>query len=333
MSRECFSNGTGDCRTVGNSEHRTDTTDMYNYSIIIPHKNIPDLLERCLASIPVRDDVQVIVVDDSSDPKAVDFSRFPGQGRPNTEVIFHKSTVGGVGGAGYARNCGLEAARGRWVVFADADDFFHTEAISAAFDKYADAEGVDMVFFRHDSIDNKTMEPVAINTMRNRYIAAGNEEYIRYRIGVQWGRFIRRELIAEHSIRFDQVRYSNYVMFSVKTGYFADKIAVDPSVVYCNVRREGSLIHEGRGDWTAMEQRFDVDYRVAVFGASIGRIEVFQRVVADRWCELSRIDRRRARKLLPLLRQVCTPAQVRSVRFEEFVRRILGPRKSTKRQK
>ena len=32
-----------------------------NYSIIIPHKDIPDLLQRCLDSIPVRDDVEVIV--------------------------------------------------------------------------------------------------------------------------------------------------------------------------------------------------------------------------------------------------------------------------------
>ncbi|MCI6862195.1 MAG: glycosyltransferase family 2 protein, partial [Prevotella sp.] len=28
-----------------------------NYSIIIPHKNIPQLLQRCLDSIPIRDDV------------------------------------------------------------------------------------------------------------------------------------------------------------------------------------------------------------------------------------------------------------------------------------
>lgn len=37
-----------------------------NYSIIIPHYNIPCLLDICLESIPKRDDVQVIVVDDCS---------------------------------------------------------------------------------------------------------------------------------------------------------------------------------------------------------------------------------------------------------------------------
>ena len=36
------------------------------FSIIIPHYDIPDLLMRCLKSIPVSEDIQVIVVDDNS---------------------------------------------------------------------------------------------------------------------------------------------------------------------------------------------------------------------------------------------------------------------------
>jgi hypothetical protein len=30
------------------------------YTVIIPHKNIPDLLQRCLDSIPRREDIQII---------------------------------------------------------------------------------------------------------------------------------------------------------------------------------------------------------------------------------------------------------------------------------
>ena len=40
---------------------------MLYYSIVIPHKNAQDLLKYCLDSIPIRDDIQVIVVDDNSD--------------------------------------------------------------------------------------------------------------------------------------------------------------------------------------------------------------------------------------------------------------------------
>jgi glycosyltransferase involved in cell wall biosynthesis len=48
------------------------------FSIIIPHKNTPELLQRCLASIPKREDIQIIVIDDNSDNTKVDFEYFPG---------------------------------------------------------------------------------------------------------------------------------------------------------------------------------------------------------------------------------------------------------------
>ncbi|MFS2760521.1 glycosyltransferase, partial [Phocaeicola vulgatus] len=38
----------------------------YHYSIIIPHKNTPRLLERCLCSIPTWDEIQIIIIDDNS---------------------------------------------------------------------------------------------------------------------------------------------------------------------------------------------------------------------------------------------------------------------------
>lgn len=36
------------------------------FSIIIPQYNNPDLLIRCLKSIPVSEDIQVIVLDDNN---------------------------------------------------------------------------------------------------------------------------------------------------------------------------------------------------------------------------------------------------------------------------
>ena len=44
----------------------------YHYSIIIPHKNTPRLLERCLCSIPTWDEIQIIIIDDNSNSESVD---------------------------------------------------------------------------------------------------------------------------------------------------------------------------------------------------------------------------------------------------------------------
>ena len=95
------------------------------FSVIIPHRNIPLLLRRCLASIPKRPDVQVIVVDDGSDPGIVDFQKFPWPKGLCVELLLAKERKG----AGYARNLGIKRARGKWLIFADADDYFTAEEL------------------------------------------------------------------------------------------------------------------------------------------------------------------------------------------------------------
>ena len=56
-------------------------------SIIIPHKDIPDLLMRCLRSIPVSEDILVIVVDDNSADADTYLDRYPELSRPLFKVI------------------------------------------------------------------------------------------------------------------------------------------------------------------------------------------------------------------------------------------------------
>lgn len=92
---------------------------MINYSIIIPHHNIPDLLGRCLRSIPEREDVQVIVVDDNSPGNENYLRDIPELSRKNVEFYITKDGLG----AGHARNVGLSHAIGKWLVFSDSDDF------------------------------------------------------------------------------------------------------------------------------------------------------------------------------------------------------------------
>ena len=58
-----------------------------SFSIIIPHKGIPDLLMRCLRSIPVSEDIQVIVVDDNSADADTYLDRYLELSRPLFKVI------------------------------------------------------------------------------------------------------------------------------------------------------------------------------------------------------------------------------------------------------
>src|SRR5690606_31308962 len=119
-----------------------------NYSIIIPHKNIPDLLSRCLASIPDKEEFQVIIVDDNSDSNKVDFKNFPGLNRSNTEIYFTKRGKG----AGYARNIGLRHAKGKWLIFADSDDFFNP-CFETVINQHVDSKA-DVIYFSATSVNS-----------------------------------------------------------------------------------------------------------------------------------------------------------------------------------
>jgi len=213
------------------------------FSIIIPHKNTPDLLRRCLDSIPRREDIEIIVADDGSDPSVVDFARFPGLGDKAVDLVF---TKGGRGGGG-ARNAGLERAAGKWLVFADADDFF----LPGAFEMmtaYAESEE-DILFFKCTSCDSDTLEPSDRDEYVNQFVDAwlrndtDAEGGLRFVTSAPWGKMIRRSLVTEHEVRFDETLTSNDVMFSLKTGCYARSVRAVDLRIYCVTQRRGSLTY------------------------------------------------------------------------------------------
>lgn len=214
---------------------------MIQYSVIVPNRNHPALLIRALASIPVREDLEVIVVDDASDPAQMDMAHYPGLERADCQVIF--TTEGK--GAGYARNVGLDHARGRWLLFLDADDFF-TEGILPLLDSHKDGTE-DIIFFGITSVYSDTLEPSPRHESRTAPIAryrdnpAKLEAYCRNLWPEPWGKMIRRSMVLDHGICFDQTACANDVMFSALIGRAARAIAYDPRVLYCVTSREGSL--------------------------------------------------------------------------------------------
>ena len=114
------------------------------FSVIIPHREIPDLLMRCLKSIPISEDIQVIVVDDNSPDANTYLERYSELSRQHLEFI--RTTKGG--GAGYARNIGLDHAKGKWLLFADADDFF-VEDMYDIISSNADSEA-DVIYYKKE---------------------------------------------------------------------------------------------------------------------------------------------------------------------------------------
>lgn len=208
-------------------------------SVIIPHYNIPDLLVRCLNSIPIREDIQVIVVDDCSDDYEQYIKKIPELSRPYLEL--YQTHIGG--SAGRARNVGIEHAKGRWITFVDADDLF-VESIDMLIDKYIDKEE-DVLYFPSISVMSDNLD---IMSKRHcfyyhfeQYFNGNNENFLRYEFDAPWGKFIKKSLIDRKSLRFDEVKWANDTYFSACVGVYAKSIFVPREVAYIVTEREGSL--------------------------------------------------------------------------------------------
>lgn len=205
----------------------------YTYTIIIPHKNTPKLLQRCLDSIPHRDDLEIIIVDDDSDPTIVNFEKFPGKERKDVTIIFDKASKG----AGHARNIGLKQAKGKWLLFADADDFFNY-CIRDILDEYK-ADFSDVIFFNVTSVNSNTYEFSRRGNTIKEYHRIYDQDaeaglfLFKYSCGNPIAKLISKDFISIHSIRFDETRIHNDTTFSYYVGYHAKKIKVDHRALYC----------------------------------------------------------------------------------------------------
>lgn len=212
---------------------------MINYSIVIPHFNRTLLLQRCIDSFPLRDDVEVIIVDDHSDPTKVDFEHFPGLDRKNTTCIFSDGKLGK--GPGYARNVGLQKAQGKWVIFVDSDDFL-LENISELMDSHVDATE-DVIYFKcskQNTNDGSIEGYEYINDAIEKALR-GDEEELLYATPCPVAKFINLDYLRKNSIKFEHVIGGDDILFSIELSKNTRNRKYENESYYCVVMAPDSL--------------------------------------------------------------------------------------------
>lgn len=212
------------------------------FSIIIPHRDCPDLLQRCLDSIPIREGFQIIVVDDNSNSSVVDFDRFPGSNRDDVKIVF--TTEGK--GAGFARNVGLEFATGEWVIFADADDYFSPQELVRLSELDIPKEvGVVLYQFKYYHKDGSFHiypEKVGFD------LSVCYDTNILCRDAVMpWAKMVRREYLDKYHIRFDEIKWGNDMIYSTKLSLSVDSFLIAPFLVYFHEWIANSLVNKEPG--------------------------------------------------------------------------------------
>lgn len=198
------------------------------YSVIIPYRDTYNLLIKAVDSIPDREDIQIIIVDNNVVPlesDAVPRKRY-------AHVLFLTSDP--KAGAGHARNVGIDSATGRFILFLDADDYFVSDAFDH-FDQYLEGES-DIVFFTARSVKlsdgSMSKRHLRLDSLVKEYFRTGNEDALRFQFENPCCKLFSAAFLRDNKIRFEEVFCSNDTMFSIMSGYKAKKIRVEDYPIY-----------------------------------------------------------------------------------------------------
>lgn len=171
-------------------------------SVIIPVYNGGGKITRCIDSIEDQDvprsDYEIITVNDGSTDNSLTTLQQLAERYPNITVIDKPN-----GGASSARNRGIDAARGEYIMFMDADDYVNTGKLGSLL-KEAESSP-DLIIYGMTLIScNRKSHPMPLAAKEYN----GRDILNVYRIetlllGSQCNKLFRRSVIEENGIRFD----------------------------------------------------------------------------------------------------------------------------------
>jgi CDP-glycerol glycerophosphotransferase len=211
-----------------------------NVSVVIPVHNAMPYLTECLDSVLGQslglDRMEILAVDDGSgDGSGAELDRYAAR-YPQLRVT-HRDTASG--GASAPRNQALDAARGRYVFFCDADDVLGTDALRRMV-AMAEQQRTEVVVGKTVGLGGRAVSVKAFrhdpraDLRRSEVIRSGTPQ-----------KLFRRELLERGKLRFDEsIWFGEDQIFVTEAYLAADGISVvgDYDCYYLRRRADGGNI-------------------------------------------------------------------------------------------
>ena len=201
-------------------------------SIIVPIYNAEKYIDRCMQSIYAQTftDYEIILVNDGSKDNSLALCKAYAE-KDNRITVIDKEN----GGAGSARNAGIEVAKGEYLAFPDADDWFDKDMYQELYD-LAKSGDFDMVFSGVNYYTQGENGEMIYSRVANvKSLSYFTREECRQNVmeffptstifDVPWNKLYKRSIAIENGVHFPDVKRCQDAMFNLDFYNASAKVA------------------------------------------------------------------------------------------------------------
>jgi len=286
-------------------------------SVIIPVYQVKDYLAECLDSVFAQDetfsDFEVVCVDDGSTDGSADILKQYASKDPRLRIITQENS-----GLSAARNTGIEAARGRYVMFLDSDDMLTPDALATVASAFAESDAEIVTFAAYlypEGTHDEWLEQLF--TLRD-VTYQGFSPQLMFEENAQpyvWRTAYSTRFLLRTGLRFDStVAYGEDAVFMFLAYPQAACTRIIPAkLYYYRLKREGSLMATRRASTTQrLRDHFVIVSRILAGWSALGILHqyaswIWEWVVQFLAYDISVEDRNDQVMLLEDLSQAVSP--------------------------
>ena len=216
-------------------------------SVVVPVYRVEKYLDKCVSSICAQTfaDFELILVDDGSPDNCPALCDAWAQKDSRIRVIHQKN-----GGLSAARNAGIEAALGQYLLFIDSDDYIKPDMLRQLVCaaqrsgakmtlcnlRYEDELGIPFLYPDFSSVQDAILDR---NAFWNGYYSSQSAYYV-----VAWNKLYRRELFTSLRYPVGKLHEDEYVLQELVDQ--CDNICCLGYVGYHYVQRSGSITNSAK---------------------------------------------------------------------------------------
>jgi glycosyltransferase involved in cell wall biosynthesis len=209
-------------------------------TFIVPVYDVEDYLSKCIESILYQSfhDIEIILIYDKSEDNSLNICMYYVSKYNNIRLIY-----GNGKGCGAARNLGINASNGDFIIFSDSDDYLSRDLCATVL-PYLNDQKIDFINFGYCFVNNdgkiivnkqnflhKSMHGIEI--FKNSFLDVDINP-------VPWNKVIRKSLITNNNILFPETEEWEDVLFTRMISFYSRNTLFIPMSLYYALIRENS---------------------------------------------------------------------------------------------